>query len=1163
MSLYTPFRVGALALVLASAAMGQETRASLVGTVSDPSAAPMPGVRVRATHTVTGVTVETRTNSAGLYQLLYLLPGVYTVSAESPGFMTLIRQGIELRINDRVELNLSMEIGDVNQRVEVTGETPLLETATASLGQVIDRRRIQELPILHGNPMAVLDLTPGLAQTRTSNLGIWGFRVSDNAWTTSYAVDGARSNFNEITLDGVSNTTRLGGGGLNNTVAYTPPADIVDEFKVQTASFDASVGQTAGATINMSIKPGTNEVHGTAYWVKIFPELNANQWFANRAGQPRTDFKYNRYGSSITGPVLIPKLYRGRDRTFFSHGFEGYRDLAPWPQTLTVPRPEQLTGDFSGLLRLGAIYQIYDPLTARALPNGRIERDPIPNNIIPANRISNFAKGIAKYWPAPRVEGTADGTNNFPDPNQPDRNFYFSHVVRIDHMITPGNRLFARGAISRNVEKYRDAFLNESTGGNLYRRNRGFMIDDVHSFGPRFVLDVRYGYTRFREDNEPKSLGFDATTLGFNRDLINQIDRQAWSFPCIAVSGAASLGCISTTFESTDNHDFIAAVDAIQGAHSMKFGFNARAYRRNSYNFGQAMPRLDFGVTYTRGPLDNSPTAPIGQGLASFLLGIPTGGAIDRNASYAQQSAGYALYFQDDWRVTRNLTLNLGLRYEYEGPLTERFNRSVRNYDFAAPSPIETAVRANYALNPIPEIPPDQFRLIGGLTFGGVGGNPRGLYQSDKNNFMPRFGLAWKITPKTVLRGGYGIFFSYLGVRSLDVIQTGFSQRTNVIPSLDNGLTFRIPNLGNPFVDGILDPSGASKGLSTYLGLGINVFNPWPVTPYNQRWQLGIQRELPHRVLLDVAYVGNRGTNLQISRSLNPLPNRYLSQSPVRDQPHIDYMTQLFPNPFYPLLPGTGLAATRINRTLFLTPYPQFTSISDIVYDGFSWYHSLQARVERRFATGYTFQLSYTWSKLMEATAFLNAADTYPERVISAQDFPHRLAMSWIYELPFGRGRRFGTTAGRITGAVISGWQVQGVYTFQSGQALGFGNAIFFGDLKNVPLPKSERTVDRWFNTDAGFEKAPARQLTLNYRTFNSRFSGIRGDGINQWNLSVIKNTRIHERLSLQFRAEGINALNHPQFTNPITTPTSTAFGRVTDEKSSGRAMQWGLKLLW
>lgn len=1158
------FRTACLGLSFVFAAISQETRGILAGRVTDASGAVMPGVSIQAVHEQTGVTSRTKTNEDGLYQILFLLPGRYDIVAETTGFKTAARNGIEIRVNDRVELNFSLEIGAVGERVEVRGETPLLETATASMGQVIDHRRIAELPLLHGNPMAVLEVAPGIAQARTSDLGLWGGRVFDNGWTTSFAIDGSSSNTHEITLDGVSNTTTLGGAGGagRQTVAFTPPADLVQEFKVQTATFDASVGYTSGAVINMSVKPGTRDFHGTAYYFKILPELNANQWFANRDGQPKVDFTYNRWGVTNTGPVYIPKVYNGREKTFYSYGYEGHHDSPPWPQTLTVPTPRQLSGDFSDLLRLGSRYQIYDPMSARLLPNGRVERQPFAGNIIPANRISAFSQSIAKYWGAPRTPGAADGTNNFPDPTQPDPNLYFSHVARVDHNISIKNRLFGRIDISKNIEQnYRDAFRNEATGNNLIRRNRGVALDDVHTFSPGLVMNLRYGYTRFREDTVPKSTGFDPAQIGFDRSLIAQIDPKAYVFPCFAVAGYANLGCNNPSLNATDVHSLTVSFDSLRGAHNRKFGTDLRAYRKTRFGVGQGVPRVDYGADFTKGPLDNDPASPIGQGLASFLTGVYTGGFVDRNASFAEQSRGFSLFLQDDWKVTRRLTITLGLRYEYEGPLTERYNRSVRDFDFSASSPIEAAARANYARNPIPEIPLDQFRVRGGYRFPGVNGQPRGLYDPDANNFMPRFGFAWSVTPKTVVRGGYGVFFGYLGQRRGDVIQSGFSQRTEIIPSLDNGLTFRL-NPANPFVDGLLDPPGAQQGLSTFLGRDVTYFNPRPATPYMQRWQLTMQREIPGRVLLDFGYVGNRGTKLEIARNLNALPNQFLSTSPVRDAARINFLTERIANPFYPLLPGTSLSGTTVPRSQLLLGYPQFASVVTTANQGYSWYHSLQLRAERRFSRGYTFQGSYTYSKLMEAASYLNAGDPLPERVISGQDFPHRLTISGIYELPFGPGRRLLGSASGVTGKILSGWQVQGVYIAQSGQALGFGNAIFTGDIRSVAIPNGQRTVDRWFNTE-GFERNSSRQLQFNLRTLSSRFSGIRGDGINTFNLSIIKNTSITETMKIQLRGEAINAMNHVMFVNPNTNPASAAFGTVSDEKSSGRAIQVGLKFLF
>jgi hypothetical protein len=600
-----------------------------------------------------------------------------------------------------------------------------------------------------------------------------------------------------------------------------------------------------------------------------------------------------------------------------------------------------------------------------------------------------------------------------------------------------------------------------------------------------------------------------------------------------------------------------------RGSHSLKFGAQLRVERANkSAPMNTSTGEFDFGTTWTQGPLDNSPASPIGQGLASMLLGLPSGGHVDRNASYDEQGTTWSLYLHDDWKVTSKLSLNLGLRYEIEGPLTERYNRSLRGFDPNAQLPIAAQVQANYAQNPTPEAPASQFLVRGGLLFAGVGGQPRTLWERDANNLMPRFGLAYRISPKMVVRGGYGIFFGFLGQRRGNVKQTGFSQATNLVPSLDNGLTFAA-TLANPYPTGIQEPLGAALGPMTYVGQSISFFNSHPLAPYNQRWQFGIQSELPHRVVLDASYVGNRGTHLATSRNLDAFPNRYLSTSPVRDVTTINYWSANVPNPFYPLLPGTSLSSTTVARSQLIVPYPQFTGASVDTNEGYSWYHSLQVKVERRFANGFTVQGAYTWSKFMQAVSFLNPGDAKPERVISDQDFPHHVGISGIYELPFGKGRKWLARQPALLAAMIGGWQVQGFYIGQSGSALGFGNAIFSGNLVDVPLPKDQRTVGQWFNVNAGFNRNSAQQLSRNLITFSSRFSGVRSDGMNTMNLSAIKETAVHERFRVQFRAEAFNALNHPMFAAPNTSLTSSSFGTITSQNGYPRRIQLSLKLVY
>jgi hypothetical protein len=413
-----------------------------------------------------------------------------------------------------------------------------------------------------------------------------------------------------------------------------------------------------------------------------------------------------------------------------------------------------------------------------------------------------------------------------------------------------------------------------------------------------------------------------------------------------------------------------------------------------------------------------------------------------------------------------------------------------------------------------------------------------------------------------VVRAGYGVFFDQLGVTRQHVNQAGFNRNTDFVASLDNGQTF-VANLVNPFPSGLDRPVGAGQGLATFLGQGISYYEEKLIAPYMQRWQLGVQRELPKQSMIEVSYVGNRGTKQRIGQQLDPTPRRYLSTSPVRDQETINYLAAAVRNPFYPLLPKTSLAGTTVSRAQLLRPYPHFTGIGYNFNQGYSWYHSLQTRAEKRFTQNYTLSFSWTWSKFMEATGYLNETDPMPERVISDQDRTHRLVVSGLWELPFGPGKRWAGPVNPAVRRVIGGWQIQGIFQGQSGPAVGFGNSIFTGKLSDIPLPKGQRTIDQWFNVNAGFERNSSRQLGSNIRTLGSRFSGIRGDGMNHWDISIIKNTNITEKVKLQFRAEFINTFNHTQFAAPNTSPSSSAFGTVTSDTQWPRAIQLGLKLLY
>lgn len=1145
-------------ILTAASTWAQESRGTILGRVTDSSGAVVPGATVRITNVATEVVAIAQSNEQGNYLAPFLIPGIYRLSSEMKGFKRVDRDRLELRVSDRLEVDIVLAPGEMSESVTVTAESPLLETTNASMGQVVDSRRVAELPIAHGNPFFLSQLAPGVAYVAAPTQD----RPYDS-YSTDFSMSGTRGWRSEVTVDGMpTGSTNYNAGQL--IAGYTPPADVVAEFKVQTATFDASVGHTEGGSINVSQKAGTNTFHGTVLYAKMAPDLTASLYFANRAGQSKAPWSYDRWGTTSGGPVLLPKLYNGRNRTFYFYGYEAIHESRTRGSTLTVPTEKQRNGDFSDLLALGSRYQIYDPGTRRAIAGGRFQSDALPGNIIPASRISPIARNILGYYSLPTAQGTVDGLNNLPLPNEPENVTYYVHTGRVDHNFNERHRIFSRVNIYKRVSDLSKWFHNITTGQWFQFLNRGGVFDDVYSFSPTFVMNLRYGYDRFVRtyDAHPDSRGFDLTTLGLPKSYNDAIPAEVRRFPYVTIAGYAST-YNGSLWRPNETHALAAVFDKVVREHGIKFGAEYRIYRENQYNHDNVSTgNLDFGTNWTRGPLDNSPASPIGQGLASMLLGLPTGGYVDRRASYAETSTASAFYVQDDWKISRKLTLNLGLRYELEGPVTERFNRSVRGFDPGVALPIEAQAKANYAASPTRELPPDQFKVRGGLTFAGVNGQPRTLWQRDANNLMPRVGLAYNILPKTVIRAGYGIFFGFLGTRRTDVNQTGFSMRTNLIPSLDGGLTF-VATLANPYPTGILEPLGATLGAMTYVGQGVSYFNPKPLAPYMQRWQFGVQRELPQRVVVDLAYVGNRGTHIDSDRNLDALPIQYLSRSGTRDDATINYLTTNLPNPYYPLLPNTSRAGTLIDRASLLTDFPHFTGVSTTTNEGYSWYHALQGRVEKRFSSGITAQGSYTWSKFMEATAFLNGGDPAPSKVISDQDYTHRVAVSAVYEMPFGKGRKWMSKAPVAVNMLLGGWQVQGIYCGQSGQALGFGNAIFNGDLHDIVIPKDKRTIDRWFNVDAGFERASARQPSYNLRTLPLRFSGVRGDGINTLDLSAIKNTTLHENIKLQFRGEFLNAPNHVMFSNPNTTPSSTAFGTITSEKSYSRRIQLQVKLIY
>jgi hypothetical protein len=1146
--------------------MGQDARGRISGRVSDPSGAPIPGATVEAMLEATQVKSTAIANESGVYEILYLAPGEYTVTVTAAGFETVKNTGVELRMADRLRLDFPLTVGQVNESVTVEARVALIDSSSASLGQVTDTRRIVDLPLPAGNSQVLAQYAPGVINMAAPNhpsLGTGAVDVLSNI-----AVNGARTFNTEFTIDGAPSM-------WGRNAAYSPPTEMIAEVKVQTATYDATAGRVPGGNVNMVLRSGTNQFHGVAQWFHTNQHLWAlslfsRQFLYNPATGPLTDEKklsvnpltiLNRGSGTMSGPVYLPKLYDGRNRTFWTFAYEGIdRNQQNLGGQQTVPTLAQRTGDFSALLSQGAVYQIYDPATTTAAAAGRVSRLPFAGNIIPASRLDRTAVGLLKYWPEPNLPGLPNGQNNY-QARAYNFNEQVSVITKVDHNFSDKHRIYVRHNHGSQL------FISNAIGPGIltnvadrWRRSQAGVFDDVYVISPSLVNNFRVGFTRFQQDSTPQMQGFDLAAAGFSPALVAAIDPQARQFPTLAVAGYQSIGGVASNLEVTNYSTASNDVSWTRGSAMFRFGGEVRVYRHHLYQFQPENPTLNFNQRWTNGPLDSAAAAPIGQGLASFLLGLPSAGSVSQNDSYADQSYNYALYVQTDWRVRPTLTINAGLRYDYDGAITERFNRSVRHFDFDSASPIAQQVIANYARNPIAEIPASQFRVNGGLTYAGIGGLPRGLWEPTRWNFAPRLGLAWQATPRTVVRSGYGIFFVPTGVDRKAANQTGFTAATTLNPSLDNGLSF-IASLSNPFPNGFLPALGSNGGLMTGLGQAVSAFVPYLKPGYLQRWSFGIQRELPKRLFLDLSYVASRGTRLEATRQYNGVPLAYLSKTGARDQATINLLTAQVPNPFTGLLPGTNLAGATVARQQLLRPRPQFTNISAAEPMGYSWYHSFQLLTERRFQNGFTAQFNWVWSKFMEATSFRNDADPLPEKLTSDLDRTHVVHFTGIYELPFGRGKPVLSGARGLLEALVGGWQAGAAWQRHSGAPLGFGNSLLVAPLQDIPLG-SDKTFDRWFNTNA-FNRTPGDQLAQNVVGLSTRFSGVRGPAVDVWNMSGIKSFSFLERFKLQFRAEFLNALNSTNLGAPNVNPVNAAFGRITAAVGNQRSIVFGLKLVY
>lgn len=1161
-----------LALLLSfESAAAQETRGTIRGTVTDPNNAAVPGASVKITDTARGTSVNLTTNADGFYQALYLIPGNYQIVVETNGFKKSVRDNVQLQISQILQADFALEVGGTQETVTVSSDLPDLNTENASLGQVIDAQRIANLPLIHGDPYKLIGLSPGVTHTGSQRLD----RPFEPTHIVGYAIDGTRGNRSDLTIDGAPSTSTA---NANEVIAsYVPPTDIVQEFKVQTATFDAQFGNTEGGVTSISIKSGTNAVNGSLYYFAEPKSWGANDFFGNARGQERPDSKSDRFGGYISGPVYIPWLYNGKDKSFFLFGYEGIRDSRPRfdaGAAVWVPTPELAAGNFSAYN-----VTIWDPLTRI---NTGTSSSPVytaqqsfAGGIIPSNRINPVARAVLQYWAKPKNAGLVG--NIFDSTLTEKTDPYDNYTFRVDQNITSSNRLFVRGSYYDRSSIYNDYTSSPYSGVNFLFKARQGVIDDVHTFNSTTFLNVRYGYNRFirGQDQEPDAQGFDLTQLGFSSAYNSLIPEAIRRFPRFDFTGGPLGNGMSNEFRPTTTHSGAAILNKVIGKHALKFGGELRIYREDdNFQSNDQTGQFIFDNTYTRQASNGSTAQDVNglQGYAAFLLGLPTTMQIVRRADYSEYSKTYGFFVQDDWKVNSKLSLNLGLRYEVETPLVERNGKSVSGFDLSYTQPFQQTVRDRLTATPVTGIDPNSITTTGGLLFAADGNS--GLYSTPKNVFLPRFGIAYKLDDKTVLRGGFGLFAGFLGQRRGDVIQPGYTRTTTfALDQLASGAPIPFSISSFPSI-AIQEPIGNANGLQTGLGGGISFFNPDPKVSKQARYQVGVQRELPYGFVFEAVYVGNYGYDIEIAKNINALPNQYLSTDNYRSAAMVSnntYLTAGVTNPFRNLagFAGTsfGTNAT-IARSQLLRPFPQFGDITTSVNSGKSWYHSGQFTLNKRYAKGFTYQLSYTWSKWLQATEFLNAGDEAPTKMISDQDTPHRLSMSAIYELPFGKGKQFLSENG-VLDRFVGGWQIQGVYQFQVGFPIRLANDAFY-DGGDISIDSSNRTPERWFNTGVftavvnGATSANATPVS-HLRTLPFFFSDFRRDNINNFDFSVIKNTRINERMRIQLRFEFVNVFNEPYFAAPVVNPTQTTFGTISssNQDNYARRGQFGIKFLF
>lgn len=1133
-----------LVVLVTGIAAGQSFTASVRGTVADASGAAVPGAKVVITESDRNIPHHTVTDEAGRYFITALPPGTYSFSVEASGFKKYVQSDFPLAVQQQATIDVQLQVGDVSTAVEVTGQAPLLNTTIASLGQVVENKYILSLPNLGRDSLALAYLTPGV-------VGSAGRRGDTS---TNFVANGSRNSTSDVLVDGATVTTVEQNSGITD-LKYKPSVDAVQEFKMQTNFFPAEYGQTGGAVINMITKSGTNEFHGTGYYFFRHSDLNANGWFQNRAGSARPYYRRDQLGGVLGGPVK-------KNKTFFFANYEYTKSKSPLGYTATFPTMDQRNGDFSKTFQSnGQLIQLYNPFDTFINAGGSVERRPFSGNLIPKTMWDPVAVAAMKYFPEPnQVTNPVTNTNNWFRQGINEGPGY-SMLFKGDHNLNDKMRLTARYSYSRGDGKPPNLFgqgnpaytFNDGPSGT---RTQSGVVDFTRTETATTIWTIRYGHTYssyFRNPMEP----FDLTTLGLPKYMKDNAPYLV--FPTIAPEGYTDIGTEGWLIMDRQEgvHQISGALTKILGGHNLKAGGEFRQNYLDYLQPGYPSGRVDFSAQVTRKLLNVGDNYQ-GNGFATMLLGWGTGGQfhIDPKAFTRSRYAG--MYVQDDWKVSRKLTLNLGLRYEFDIPRWETLDRQ-SYWDLNAPAPVKVP----------------GFDLRGVYKF--VGPSRRSPFDGDYNNFSPRLGFAYAMDSKTSIRGAWGLLYQLSRATVYGHTGSGFNVNSGPTFSLDSNATL-YAKLNNPYPNGMLLPPGNSLGGRTFLGLGAGTIVPGNNrNPEYYSWNFSFQREIGWQSVVEVNYTGSRGAHLFVPyTSLTPLDPQYWSLGRNALQAQV-------PNPFYGVI--TDPKAVNMNRpTIQLyrlyRPMTQFDGASSGTAEppaASSYYHGLQMKIEKRMSHGLTLLGHYTWSKMIDdssigsgnyswlggSTSLQNPLNRRLEKSLSAHDIAHRAVLSGAYQLPFGKGKAIGGGANRVVDALIGGWEVSGFLLLQGGNPLQVsqsGGTLWNGtqrpNLIGDPSTSGsmQSRLNGYFNSGA-FSRP-------NIDTFGTapRYLNYRGPGIRTLDAALLKNWTTKEGQRFEFRLEATNATNTPVFSDPATAFGASNFGQITGTKVGSRNVQLGFK---